>query len=284
MKGETALITGSTSGIGKKIAELFLKEGASVTICSRNEENVKKTTAEFQQTFNSNKIVGFPCDVSDISSIKDIVNKTVESFGSLRILVANAGLNIHYGPFDHLSQQDVQQDAQTILGANLIGTINSISAVLPLMKKQNYGRIVTLSGAGGDSKRPMPNVAIYSASKGGIVSFSRCLAEELNLSNKNIKINIFQPGMIKTNLESSVKLVPNWKDENIYKNESALAFEYLGTDIDKSVSKVIPFVLPSCKSNGKSFRGFSVLKMIRGGMKVRRKMKEIESNQKQLSN
>ncbi|MHA1992174.1 MAG: SDR family NAD(P)-dependent oxidoreductase [Candidatus Hodarchaeales archaeon] len=273
LKGETALITGSTSGIGKKIAELFLKEGAKVTICSRNLENVNKTVAEFQDSFGSDKVIGFPCDVADISAITDVANKTVESFGSLRILVANAGLNRHYGPFQLLSHEEVQEDAQIILGANLIGTINSVSAVLPVMEKQKYGRIVTLSGAGGDSKRPMTNVAIYSASKGGIVSFSSCLAQELKSSNHDIKINIFQPGMIKTNLATNLKLVSGWIDEETFKKQNALAHEYIGTDINQSVPKIIPYVLPSCKNTGKSFTGFSVFKMIRGGMKLRGKIK-----------
>lgn len=275
LKNETALITGSTSGIGKKIAELFLKEGAKVSICSRNEKNVMKTVSELQKSFGTNNVIGFSCDVSNINSISNVIEKSVEIFGSLRILVANAGLNNYYGPFSLLSHEIVKKDTITVLGVNLIGTINSISAVLPIMKEQNYGRIITLSGAGGDSKRPMPNMSIYSASKGGIVSFSRCLAEELKISKENIKINIFQPGMIKTNLGSNAILISDSIDEISFREQTELVHEYIGTDIDKSVLKIIPYILPECNVSGKIFRGYSLFKMIRGGMKLRKKLKNV---------
>jgi 3-oxoacyl-[acyl-carrier protein] reductase len=97
MKNETAIVTGSTSGIGKKIAELFLKEGCKVAICSRNEDSVQKTTSEFQEKFGDS-VTGFTCDVSDLATLKSIVDKTVDAFGSIRILVANAGLILTYGP------------------------------------------------------------------------------------------------------------------------------------------------------------------------------------------
>ncbi|OLS16549.1 MAG: putative ketoacyl reductase [Candidatus Heimdallarchaeota archaeon LC_3] len=273
MKEETALITGATSGIGRKIAELFLKEGAKITVCSRNEENVKKTVKELQKTYGVENVIGFACDVSDITSFTNVVDKTVEVFGSVRILVANAGLNVHYGPFAHLTPEQIQEDTKKVLGANLIGTINSISVTLPKMINQGYGRIVTLSGAGADSKRPMKHMTIYSASKGGIVSFSRCLAEELKSYKEDIKINVYQPGMIETNLGKNATVVNNWIGEETFRKETTLAYKWIGTDIEESVKKIIPFVIPSCKDNGKTFRGFSIRKMITGGRKLRKVLK-----------
>ena len=235
-----------------------------------------RTVTEFKKSFGPEKIVGFTCDVSNIDEIGSVVNKTVDNFGSLRILVANAGLNNHYGPFSLLTPVQVKIDSQIVLGTNLIGTINSVASVLPIMKKQNYGRIITLSGAGGDAKRPMPNMTIYSATKGGIVSFSKCLAEELKTSESNIKINIFQPGMIKTNLGTNTTLVNGWMDEKKHKARTEIVHENIGTDINKSVAKVLPFVIPDCKANGQVFRGFSIFKMIRGGMRMRGKLKALE--------
>ena len=273
MKGETAIITGSTSGIGKKIAELFLKEGAKIAICSRNEKNVEKTVKELQKFYGNENVIGFACDVSDMNSFMNGVDKTVKKFGTLRILVANAGLNNHYGPFTHLTPQQIQEDTKIVLGSNLIGTINTISAILPEMIKQRYGRIITLSGAGADSKRPMKHMTIYSASKGGIVAFSKCLAEELDEKEEDITINIFQPGMIETNLGKNSVLVNNWIDEKKFRNENDLVLKLIGTDIDQSVKKVLPFVLPTCKENGKTFRGYSIRKMILGGRKLRKELK-----------
>ncbi len=269
MINETAIVTGSTSGIGKKIAELFLKEGCKVAICSRNETNVNQTVAEFKKQFGDS-VIGIPCDVSDPAAVKNLIDKTIEAFGSIRILVANAGVNLTYGPFQYLTPDKVYSDAKTIIGINLIGAINSISAVLPQMIKQEYGRIITLSGGGAD--RPVEHMTIYSASKGGVVAFSQCLAKELETSEINIKINIFQPGMVLTNLYK-VSLIEAWKDKETYDSQMELLKKYVMTDVEKSSMTVIPYALPTCKDSGKSFRGFSLPKMIRGFMKVSKEMK-----------
>jgi NAD(P)-dependent dehydrogenase (short-subunit alcohol dehydrogenase family) len=271
MINETAIVTGSTSGIGKKIAELFLKEGCKVAICSRNETNVNQTVAEFKKLFGDS-VIGIPCDVSDPDAVKNLVDKTIETFGSIRILVANAGVNLTYGPFQYITPDKVNSDAKTIIGINLIGAINSISAVLPQMIKQKYGRIISLSGGGAD--RPVENMTIYSASKGGVVAFSQCLAEEFKATENDIKINIFQPGMILTNLYN-VTLIEDWKDKETYDSQMELMKKYVMTDVEKSSMTVIPYALPSCKDNGESFRGVSLVKMIRGFMKVSKEMKRM---------
>ena len=273
MINETAIVTGSTSGIGKKIAELFLREGCKVTICSRNEINVNKTVEEFKKQFGGS-VIGIPCDVSDPVAVKNLIDKTIEAFGSIRILVANAGVNITYGPFQYLPLDQVNSDANKIIGINLIGALNSISAVLPQMIKQKYGRIISLSGGGAD--RPMENMTIYSASKGGVVAFSKCLAKEFDETENDIKINIFQPGMIYTNLYN-VKLIEAWKDKELYDAEMELLKKYAMTDVEKSSMAVIPYALPTCKDNGKDFRGFPLVKMIRGFMKVSKEMKRMNS-------
>lgn len=276
MKNETAIVTGSTSGIGKKIVELFLREGCKVVICSRNEDSVQKTVSEFQEKFGDS-VIGFTCDVTDVAALKSIVDKTVGVLGSIRILVANAGVNLTYGPFEYISPEKVASDAQEVIGINLIGVMNSVAAVLSQMIKQGYGRIVTLSGGG--ASRPLPHMTIYSASKGGVVTFSKCLAEEFKAREEDIKINIFHPGMIKTNLFKIAKVVDGWKDEETYNRERSLVTEILATNIEKSCSKVIPYVLPSCKTSGKVFRGFSILKMIRGGRKYQKVLKEMRKEQ-----
>ncbi len=272
MINETAIVTGSTSGIGKKIAELFLKEGCKVVICSRNETNVNNTVAEFKNQFGDS-VIGIPCDVSDPDAVKNLVDKTIEAFGSIRILVANAGVNLTYGPFQYLPPDKVYSDAKTIIGINLIGAINSVSAVLPQMIKQEYGRIIMLSGGGAD--RPVEHMTIYSASKGGVVAFSQCLAKELETSDINIKINIFQPGMVLTNLYK-VSLIEAWKDKETYDSQMELLKKYVMTDVEKSSMTVIPYALPTCKDSGKSFKGFSLPKMIRGFMKVSKEMKRMK--------
>jgi 3-oxoacyl-[acyl-carrier protein] reductase len=275
MKNETAIITGSTSGIGKKLAEIFLREGCKVAICSRNEINVKDTLSEFHDKYGEN-VIGIPCDVSDPVSIKKLVEKAIETFGSIRIFVANAGLSMTYGPFKYLSLEVVASDAKVVIGTNLTGTMYSIAAVLPQMIKQQYGRIITLSGGGVD--RPLANMSIYSASKGGVVVFSKCLAEEFKENENDIKINIFHPGMLKTNLTTSSNIVKGWKDEEQFKEEMDMVLKYVAGDIEENCIKLLTYVLPTCKSNGKVIRGFSVLKLIKGFRRYNKAQKKMHKS------
>lgn len=278
MKGETAIVTGSTSGIGRKISELFLKEGCKVTICSRIEQNVNKTVNKFQEVYGDS-VFGSVCDVSDVTSMKKVVEQTINNFGSIRILVANAGINLSYGPFEHMinNPEEIVSDIQVMLATNLIGVINSVSTILPYMINQGYGRIIVLGGGGGD--RPVPYMTLYSATKGGVIAFSKCLATELKEREDDIKINIFQPGMIQTNLHTNVKVIEGWKTPEIFQSDRSLAMKYIGTNIEDSCKKVILYGLPSCNVNGKVFRGFSILKMIRGGRRFQKALAKQEKTE-----
>ncbi len=274
MENETAIVTGSTSGIGKKIVELFLMEGCKVAICSRTEPKVNQTLAEFKEKFGDS-VIGAPCDVSDPIAVKSLVDKTIESFGSVRILVANAGVNLTYGPFQYLSLDKVNSDAKTMIGINLIGVINSVASALPYMIKQTYGRVITL--AGGGANRPVEHMTIYSASKGGVLAFSKCLAEEFKKNENDIKINSFFPGMINTNLYKA-QVIEAWKDKKTHEREMELVKKYVMTDIEKSCGTVIPYALPTCKKNGESFRGFSVMKLIKGFKKLSKELKQMRAD------
>jgi NAD(P)-dependent dehydrogenase (short-subunit alcohol dehydrogenase family) len=277
LQNETAIVTGGTSGIGKKITQLFLQEGCKVAICSRNESNVVKTVDEFRIKFRD-KILGFPCDVADTTSVKIFVDRVASQFGSVRILVANAGLAGLYGPFANIPYDQLGPNIDAVIGTILRGTLNTISAVLPHMIKQKYGRIVALSGGGAD--RPLTHMTTYSAAKGGVVAFSKCLALELAVRSEDIKINIYQPGMLRTGLTSHSEIVPGWLDPDTVHKQSELALQYLGGDLEVSTHKVLPYVLPSCKQNGTSFRGFSVRKLIRGAMRLKKVQKTMAQDSK----
>ena len=142
------------------------------------------------------------------------------------------------------------------------------------MIKQEYGRIITLGGGG--AVRPVEHMTIYSASKGGVLTFSKCLAKELETKGLDIKINIFIPGMINTNLINSAQIIEDWKDRETYERQLELIVKYVMTDVTESTTKTIPYALPSCKDNGEIFRGFSLMKLIKGFRKVRKEMKQFE--------
>jgi 3-oxoacyl-[acyl-carrier protein] reductase len=270
LQNETALITGSTSGIGKKMVEVFLREGCKVAICSRNKDHIEATLKELKPKFGDN-IIGMQCDVSNPTDLANIIGQTVLTFGSLRILVANAGFALTYGPFEYLTPAMVDSEGKAIIGTNLLGMMNSISAVLPQMKKQKYGRIITLSGGGAD--RPLTDMTLYSASKGGVLAFSKCLALELKMGKNDIKLNILQPGMQRTGLTKKPTVVSGWRDPEAVAKDMELVLEYLGGDLDRACLSVLPYVIPSCKVTGKVVMGFSLFKLIRNAMKLQKAMK-----------
>ena len=271
MKDETAIVTCGTSGLGKRITEYFLDEGCRVAICSRHEQKVNDTVDEFSSKYKG-AIIGFPCDVADPIAVKSFVNRVANEFGSIRILVANAGLNGIYGPFANIPYNQLADYEHLIISAILFGTIQTISATLPFMIQQKYGRIITLCGGG--VERPLVHQTIYSAAKGGVTTFSKCLALELAQRTEDIKINIYEPGFIRTGLISSGTIVPEWMDAETLRKNTDLTLQYIGTDINKSTKYVVPYVLPSCKISSKLFRGYSIRKMIFGGRKLQKIMKQ----------
>ncbi|MBN2286157.1 MAG: SDR family oxidoreductase [Tissierellales bacterium] len=272
LSGETALITGSTSGIGKKLAEILLKMGCRVAICSRSQNRVKETINEFKKIYGDS-VTGTVCDVSRFGDLQKIVEQIIKEFGSLRILIANAGILPVYGPFRYLTEEQIVSASRAVLDVNLIGTINSVGAVLPQMQKQKYGRIITLTGGGDNGK--VTNLSLYGASKGGVCSFSKCIAEELKTGDEDIKLNIFQPGPMNTNLNRDMPLVSGWKDETAFRKNWQELYSTVNLDIEKCCQRVIPFITPECKKNGKTFLGFSVVKMIPIFMRIQKIMKDI---------
>ena len=132
LKNQTALVTGSTNGIWKKISELLLKEGCNVVISSRNEESVAAVVNEFKQQFGD-AVTGCATDVQDMGSVQKLADHALKTFGSIEILVANAGTAGFYGPFNNLSAEELTRTANTVIGTNLMGTINCVHAVLPTM-------------------------------------------------------------------------------------------------------------------------------------------------------
>jgi NAD(P)-dependent dehydrogenase (short-subunit alcohol dehydrogenase family) len=272
LKNETALITGSTSGIGKKLAEILLALGCKVAICSRNRKKVDETVAEFKKVYG-NSVMGAACDVSRFEELKQIAAETTARFGSIRIVIANAGILPIYGPFQYLTEEQLVSAAHAVINTNLIGTINTVGAVLPHMLEQQYGRIITLTG-GGDGMG-VPNISLYAATKGGISSFSKCLAAELKKGEADIKLNIFQPGPMKTNLNKNLKLVSGWKDEKAFREDWEKLYDSANLDIEKCCKRVLPYIIPSCKANGKVFLGFSLLRMLPKFMKIQKVFNEV---------
>ena len=161
LKGKVAVVTGASRGIGAAVARQLSAAGVSVGLASRSGDDLGLDNA-----------IGLRCDVTDPTQVDAAVAATVERFGQLDILVANAGVGA-YGPFLELSAEHLEE----MIDVNLKGTIYAVRAALPHLLESGAADIVTLASEAG--RRGFPGEAVYCASKFGQVGFTRALDGEL---------------------------------------------------------------------------------------------------------
>ncbi|MGA2028603.1 MAG: SDR family oxidoreductase [Verrucomicrobiota bacterium] len=196
LKNVNALITGGSQGLGKVIAEHFLREDANLVICSRGEKELLTTRDELAKKFPGQKVFAKTCDVSSEAQVNELVAFSLRELGSLNALVLNAGI---YGPMG--ATESVSLDEwKRALEINLYGVLLPSRAVIPHFKKNGRGKIVVLSGGG--ATNPLPNISAYAASKAAVVRLMETLAEELKLFH--VDVNAIAPGALATRLVDEV--------------------------------------------------------------------------------
>ncbi len=196
LKNLNALITGGSQGLGKVIAEFFLREGANVVICSRGEKELLATRDELAKKFPSQKVFAKTCDVSNEAQVNELVAFALRELGSLDALVLNAGI---YGPMG--ATESVSLDEwKRALEINLYGVLLPSRAAIPHFKKAGRGKIIVLSGGG--ATNPLPNISAYAASKAAVVRLMETLAEELK--DFHVDVNAIAPGALATRLVDEV--------------------------------------------------------------------------------
>jgi len=200
LEGKIAVITGATRGIGKAIVEVFLKNNASVALISRSQTVL--TYAEELQNKGLNAI-GYQLDVSDFQNCQIVGEKIIEHFGKVDILVNNAGITR-----DSLFLRMTERDWDEVINVNLKSVFNMTKALLPQMIRQRSGNIINMSSVVGLSGNA--GQANYSASKAGIIGFTKSLAKELG--TRNIRCNAIAPGFIETDMTKSLpeSLINQW--------------------------------------------------------------------------
>ncbi|MFN4133596.1 MAG: SDR family NAD(P)-dependent oxidoreductase [Candidatus Hadarchaeales archaeon] len=195
LKGTVAIVTGASKGIGRCIAETFAREGCSLTIVSRNLEEIVAAGKEIEK--HGVDVLALKCDVSQQEDVKGMVDATIEKYGKIDILVNNAGIYGPLGPFVDNSPEDWRQTIEI----NLLGTVNCARFVLPHMIAARKGKIINLSG-GGAGGPPTPTLSAYFTSKVAVAAFTEILAVEVK--EFNIQVNAIAPGAVNTRLLDQV--------------------------------------------------------------------------------
>ncbi|MBE5926281.1 MAG: 3-oxoacyl-[acyl-carrier-protein] reductase [Lachnospiraceae bacterium] len=190
IKGQSAIVTGASRGIGRAIAIELAKNGANVLVNYSGSEAAAKETAEECKKYGVNAII-YKADVSNTEEVNGMVEKAAEAFGNIDILVNNAGITR-----DKLVMAMTEEDFDAVININLKGTFNCTKVVSKLMMKQRYGRIINISSVIG--VRGNAGQTNYAASKAGIIGLTKSVAKEL--ASRNITVNAIAPGMIETDM------------------------------------------------------------------------------------
>ena len=185
MKNKTALITGASKGIGFAIAEELVKEDINVCITARNKDDLENAANKLNR-LNSGRAIAVYCDVKDYQSQIDAVQTTVEQFGGLDYLIANAGVG-HFASVEDLSIEQWHE----VIDTNLTGVFYSVKAALEELTRTK-GYIITISSLAG--KNTFAGGSAYNASKFGLNGFSEAIM--LDLRYKGIKVTTIMPGSV----------------------------------------------------------------------------------------
>lgn len=194
LQGKTALVTGGARGIGKSIALVFAKEGANVAFSDIRYDEVSEALEQELRSFGI-QAKGYASDASQYEGSEQLVDAVVAEFGRLDILVNNAGITR-----DNLLMRMTEDEWDLVIKVNLKSIFNLTKAAQKYMLKQRFGSIINMSsvvGVGGNAGQ-----SNYSASKAGLIGFTKSIAQELG--SRNIRCNAIAPGFIETDMTAKL--------------------------------------------------------------------------------
>ena len=197
LENRVALITGAASGIGAAMARRFAREGARVALADIQSEAGESVRDEIIAA--GGEAAFFTCDVSAATSVERAVAATVEHFGQINLVCANAGINGAFAPVDDLQPEEWERT----LAVNLTGTFLTVHFTVPHLKQAGGGSIIITSSVNGNRTFAYSGASAYSTSKAGQVAFMKMMA--LELGRYHIRCNALCPGAINTNIGQSTR-------------------------------------------------------------------------------
>lgn len=203
LTGKIVIVTGASRGIGEAIAARMAEAGAKLVIASRKQDALDAVAADLRA--NGAEVLAVAAHNGDKAALINLVEKTVQHYGGVDIVVNNAATNPHFGPV--LEAQDSMW--QKTLEVNLLGSFWLAQAVVPHMQKRGGGKIINVTSVNGI--RPGTMQGIYSASKAALINLTQTLAMELG--GDNIQVNAIAPGLVKTKFAEAL-----WSNETIADN------------------------------------------------------------------
>lgn len=193
IRGKVVVITGASSGFGAVSARYLSERGAIVALGARSTDKIKEIAKEINS--KGGKALAITTDVTDAKQVKHLVDSAVMDFGRIDVIVNNAGL-MPLSPLEYLKIEDWDR----CIDVNIKGVLYGIAAVLPYMKKQKSGQIISVSSVAGHTTSP--GNAVYSATKYAVRVISETLRKEVK--PYNIRTAVISPGAVATNLPNSV--------------------------------------------------------------------------------
>ncbi len=208
LTGKVAVITGSSRGIGKAIAERMAEQGAKVVISSRKAEPCAEVAKAINDKHGAGTAISVPANISSKEDLKNLVDETNQQLGKIDIVVCNAASNPYYGPLAGIQDDQFRK----ILENNIISNHWLINFAVPQMIERKEGSIIIVSSIGG--LRGSPIIGAYNISKAADFQLARNLAVEYG--PHNIRVNCIAPGLIKTDFARAL-----WEDAERLKERTA---------------------------------------------------------------
>lgn len=200
LDGKVALVTGASKGIGEAMARGLAEFGAKVVVSSRKQEAVDAVADAFKA--DGLEATGIAANVGSPDDIANLVDKTVEIYGGLDILINNAAANPVFGPIQNTDERAFDK----IIDINLKGPFELCKKAYPVLKQRGGGSIIHISSIGG--LRPEAGIGIYSVSKAAIINLTQAMAQDWGPDN--IRVNAICPGLIKTKFSEAL-----WQNDEI---------------------------------------------------------------------